>query len=942
MRVKLYPFQEKALANIRINVAMSLNEFRHFKRSQVVAYTAPTGTGKTIIMSALIEQIYRGNDQYAEQPDAIVVWLSDSPELNKQSRDKIDLKADQIALGQTVMIDDEGFDCETLEDGKIYFLNTQKIGKDKLLTRHSDSRQYTIWETLRNTAERKSDRLYFIIDEAHRGMRNNAATATTIMQKFLKGTTETEQDSDDSAVIVPPMPIVIGISATIERFNNFVSGINSTIRQVKTTADEVRQSGLLKDRIVITYPENFNNDIAVLQAAVDDWRDKWRRWDTYCREQHYAYVNPMLLVQVQNGSGSQISATDLDVCVKKIEQRAGLEFKPGELVHCFGNTTETLTLAGREVRYVEPSAITGDRNIKVVLFKESLSTGWDCPRAETMMSFRSASDNTYVAQLLGRMVRTPLQKRVLVDDELNDVKLFLPHFDEESVKKVVEDLQASEGSDIAADIYTQSLEKPVVKVYGVRPTVKTTNYLAFKPSVLNNQPDNESKEEQTIVDLSSSPQNQQEEQQGTGISNTQILASGQAPTPLSLPNISGNTEQVQHSPEQLPTPQFFEDNIAREAIIDAINEMGITTYIVRNSKNKRYYPSLFDLVRLLRDVGEPAFRKQTVASIVKMIHDHAESLREQGKYDELTEKVKQFKLKAETFDVFGQVVADTPITEIKSTTDEDLDRQLRAAEGKLGNEGIVNEYGKLYANFDDTTLHAIDIILFVADDRCMIGLEAWAKKRFNELEIITRPKTVKWQDKYKDRFTSIVADSDEITEHNLDLPKGVDFPESPKSIEMPYHLYVDPHTGKAKFDLNDWELGVVNEEMKADNFVCWLRNPSRKSWALTIPYKMNGNKAAYPDLIIIRILEDQSLELSVLEPHDSSRKDNLPKAKGFAEYAAINPGIAHIQLIRKKKDIHGERFLRLELARKDIRELVGKAVTNEQLDAIFDEYADFK
>ena len=35
-----------------------------------------------------------------------------------------------------------------------------------------------------------------------------------------------------------------------------------------------------------------------------------------------------------------------------------------------------------------------------------------CPRAETMMSFRRAEDYTYIAQLLGRVIRTPLARRV--------------------------------------------------------------------------------------------------------------------------------------------------------------------------------------------------------------------------------------------------------------------------------------------------------------------------------------------------------------------------------------------------------------------------------------------------------------------------------------------------------------------------------------------------
>ena len=46
------------------------------------------------------------------------------------------------------------------------------------------------------------------------------------------------------------------------------------------------------------------------------------------------------------------------------------------------------------------------------------------PRAETMMSFRSAQDYTYIAQLLGRMIRTPLARRIASDAELNNVSLF--------------------------------------------------------------------------------------------------------------------------------------------------------------------------------------------------------------------------------------------------------------------------------------------------------------------------------------------------------------------------------------------------------------------------------------------------------------------------------------------------------------------------------------
>jgi type III restriction enzyme len=74
----------------------------------------------------------------------------------------------------------------------------------------------------------------------------------------------------------------------------------------------------------------------------------------------------------------------------------------------------------------------------------ALSTGWDCPRAEVMMSFRRAEDHTYIAQLLGRMVRTPLARRIERNSELNDVHLFLPRFDDKAVKDVIKALQTSE------------------------------------------------------------------------------------------------------------------------------------------------------------------------------------------------------------------------------------------------------------------------------------------------------------------------------------------------------------------------------------------------------------------------------------------------------------------------------------------------------------------
>lgn len=156
MKVELFPFQQKALANLRMRVNGAAQGYESSFTPQIVSFTAPTGAGKTIIMASLMESIFFGDELYIEQPnyvgtryfpeqpEAIFVWLSDSPELNAQSRMKIDFKADKINLNQCVTIDDESFDREILEDGHIYFLNTQKLSKSSNLTKHSDTRQFTI------------------------------------------------------------------------------------------------------------------------------------------------------------------------------------------------------------------------------------------------------------------------------------------------------------------------------------------------------------------------------------------------------------------------------------------------------------------------------------------------------------------------------------------------------------------------------------------------------------------------------------------------------------------------------------------------------------------------------------------------------------------------------------------------------------------------------
>jgi len=952
MICELFSFQKQAVNDLRFRTAMALNNYRMLKIPQVVSLQAPTGSGKTIIMSALIEDILFGSEQFTEQQDAIFVWLSDSPQLNEQSKQKIELKADRIRLDQCVVITDESFDQEVLDDGHIYFLNTQKLGKAGNLSRHSDTRQYTIWETIENTAKTKADRLYFIIDEAHRGMQGRqAGTATTIMQRFIKGSPENN---------LSPVPVVIGMSATSERFDALIGkGTTSTLHKVVVSPAQVRQSGLLKDRIVITYPEDptKHSDMAVLQAATDEWQDKCKHWYQYTYEQHYASVNPVFVIQVCAGSGKKISDTDLDDVIAKIEERIGETFKEHEVVHTFGSTG-ALTIHGLNVPHVEPSEIADDRRIRVVLFKENLSTGWDCPRAETMMSFRRAEDATYIAQLLGRMVRTPLQCHVVVDDSLNDVRLYLPYFNQDTVQKVIDELQASEGGEIPTVVDGESLGQQVYDTWTVHTAKKRQPkqvegqmsmadlFGGFAGDLTGVQSSAATTIPSTIAGINTSGGTSQ-----TGVAtaipaNTTSNQTGETAKPaVEIPAVA-TTQPTSNTPVLSPeVPQLsMLPTIDREGITKFINEQGYLTYMVRAVKINSYLKSLMSLAGLLTQFNICITAVDDVKNeVAELIHSYVMQLHANGQYDDLARQVMEMKLSMQIFDVFGEAIHTDSITDLFTTSETDLDRQLRAADAKMGGCGFHLAYGRKYFDLDNLNAFKIDCILFAFDSECIVLLNKYAEKKFHELNDQYRMYIAKKPEKCRKQYSDIVADGDEISKHNFTLPETISAKVDVNGTVFYDHLFANP-TGAARIRLNGWESAVLAEEQKRADYVCWLRNPPSQSWSLCIPYEMDGKcRKLFPDFIIVRKDSDSGYIVDILEPHNPDYKDNLGKAKGLAEYAANEPRIGRVQLIRIGKDAAGQnRFKRLNLAKGIVRNKVIAAINTDELDHIFDIEGEFE
>ena len=402
-------------------------------------------------------------------------------------------------------------------------------------------------------------------------------------------------------------------------------------------------------------------------------------------------------------------------------------------------------------------------------------------------------------------------------------------------------------------------------------------------------------------------------------------------------NISGDADALR-SQELEKKAEQSEDSFDREAVMKAINDSGLLSYEVRSVKISNYLTSLYALARLLVQSNKyPEAKDDILEEIIKQIREYAMNLRKSGKYDDMAKNIMEFEMKTQVFDAFGESVDDNIIYHFMSSTDTDIDRQFRKAESKLGNEGVGNRYGKYFYDSDNPNAYKIDVILYVADDDCAKRLMAYAEKAFHELNDKYRRKMVNLDEKFIKRYNTIVSDGDIVSKHNFRLPETITQPRDVNGREYKDHLFVDD-SGIARINLNNWEEGVLEEEQKRSDYVCWLRNPPRKSWSLCVPYEMGGEqKPTYPDFLIVRKDIEEEYVIDILEPHDPTRIDNLGKAKGFAEYARQNPGVGRIELIRMGKDGVGhQRFKRLNMAKSAIRDKVAHAITNEELDHIFD------
>ena len=107
MRYTLKDYQDDAVADVLAHLGWA-REHWHKRRSPVAfSLTATTGAGKTVMAAAAIEALFDGNPDHDFDADAgaVVLWFTDDPSLNEQTRFRLMDAADRLGHSRLMVIE---------------------------------------------------------------------------------------------------------------------------------------------------------------------------------------------------------------------------------------------------------------------------------------------------------------------------------------------------------------------------------------------------------------------------------------------------------------------------------------------------------------------------------------------------------------------------------------------------------------------------------------------------------------------------------------------------------------------------------------------------------------------------------------------------------------------------------------------------------------------
>lgn len=362
-------YQQEYIEQLRklIIKLININELR-----QKLVFKAPTGSGKTYMTAMAMEQVADDvhNDARNSYNEVAFIWIAPN-RLHSQAYESLKKLFAETCSLNPIMYDN--ITDGKLNHGDVLCLNWGSIhSEDNIMVRTTESGN-SLWDIIECT-KRDNTAIVAIVDEEHLHWDNTADKAAGVLNRLK--------------------PIVeVRVSATPKTQSHYT---------VTVPRKEVIEAQMIKDGIVINPDIVSKDSVEVEDYLIDEALNK-RALLAECYKEMGKCINPLLLIQLPN-DGATVSAEEKsmrDQVVTYLQEKYGITYESGELAIWLSDKTDKRNLEGIE----KPDSL-----VKVLLFKEAIAKGWDCPRAAVLLIFRKLQDNNFAIQTLGRILRMPEQR----------------------------------------------------------------------------------------------------------------------------------------------------------------------------------------------------------------------------------------------------------------------------------------------------------------------------------------------------------------------------------------------------------------------------------------------------------------------------------------------------------------------------------------------------
>ena len=313
----------------------------------------------------------RGDSRYQE---VAFIWFAPR-KLHIQSYEKLKGAFEETRTLRPVMFD-ELDQNEGIRPGEILFVNWESVNKENnVMVREGDC-SLSLYEITDRTKEEFGLPIVAIIDEEHMFWSKTADKSAAVLDR-INPTVE------------------IRISATPKTANPKEKV--TVYRQDVIAAEMIKKEVVLNPEIELNFSDELELNANLIKAALDK-----RNQIAEAYKAVGSNVNPLLLIQLPNDTKESMTAEDTAIAdqVKKyLEVMCGITTDNHRLAVWLAGEKENLT------DLEKPDNLT-----EVLLFKEAIALGWDCPRAAVLLIFRKLQSDQFTIQTVGRIMRMPEQK----------------------------------------------------------------------------------------------------------------------------------------------------------------------------------------------------------------------------------------------------------------------------------------------------------------------------------------------------------------------------------------------------------------------------------------------------------------------------------------------------------------------------------------------------